>query len=107
MLKLILATLTIATCSLQLCAQSSQIEEKRPVKRLVQPIVPEFATKLNLSGTVKIEVTIAPDGTVKTTHIIGGHPVLAAAAESAAQKSSFQPGPRETVEVIEFKFSGK
>jgi TonB family protein len=105
-LKLIPATLTIAICSLQLCAQSSQIEEKRPAKRLVQPIVPEFATKLNLSGTVRIEVTIAPDGTVKRTRILGGHPVLASAAESAAQKSSFQPGPKETIEVIEFKFSG-
>jgi TonB family protein len=73
----------------------------------VQPIIPEFATKLNLTGTVKIEVTIASDGTVRSTRILGGHPVLAAAAESAAQKSTFQPGPRETVEVIEFKFSGK
>jgi TonB family protein len=97
----------LATCAVQLRAQSSQIEDKRPFKRLVQPIIPEFATKLNLTGTVKIEVTIAPDGTVKTTRIVGGHPVLAAAAESAAQKSSFQPGPKETVEVIEFKFSGK
>jgi TonB family protein len=106
-LKLPLATLTLSICAVQVCAQSSQIEDKRPAKRLVQPIVPEFATKLNLSGTVKIEVTIAPDGTVKSTRIIGGHPVLAAAAESAAQKSTFQPGPKETVEVIEFRFSGK
>ena len=69
--------------------------------------MPELATKLNLTGTVKIEVTIAPDGTVKTTRIVGGHPVLASAAESAAQKSTFQPGAKETVEVIEFKFGGK
>lgn len=107
MSKLSLATLTLAICAAQACAQSRQVEEKRPVKRLVQPIVPELATKLNLAGSVKIEVTIAPDGVVKTTRIIGGHPVLASAAESAAQKSTFQPGPKETVEVIEFKFSGK
>jgi TonB family protein len=106
-LKLSIATFMLATCALQVCAQSSEVEEKRPVKRLVQPIVPDFATKLNLAGTVKIEVTIAPDGTVKRTRIVGGHPVLASAAESAAQKSTFQPGPKETVEVIEFKFTGK
>lgn len=106
MFKLSLTTITLAICAAQVCAQSSQVEEKRPVKRLVQPIVPELATKLNLTGTVKIEVTIAPDGAVKTTRVVGGHPVLASAAESAAQKSTFQPGPRETVEVIEFKFSG-
>jgi membrane protein involved in colicin uptake len=57
---------------------------------------------------VRIHVlTIAPDGTVKSTRIVGGHPVLAAAAESAALKSTFQPGPKETIEVLEFRFSGK
>jgi TonB family protein len=106
-LKLSLATFALAVCAVQVCAQLSPIEEKRPVKRLVQPVVPELATKLNLTGTVKIEVTIAPDGTVKTTRIVGGHPVLASAAESAAQKCAFQPGPKETIEVIEFKFGGK
>jgi TonB family protein len=106
-LKLSLATLTVAMCATQVCDQSAQIEDKRPIKRLVQPIIPEFATKLNLSGTVKIEVTIASDGTVKTTRVLGGHPVLASAAESAALKTTFQPGPRETTEVIEFRFSGK
>jgi TonB family protein len=105
--KLLIATLTLVSCSLQVCAQSAEVEDKRPAKRLVQPVIPELATKLNLSGAVKIEVTIAPDGTVKSTRIVGGHPVLAAAAESAAQKSTFQPGPKETVEVIEFRFSGK
>jgi len=105
--KLFISTVMLATFASQVGAQSSAVEEKRPVKRMVQPVIPEFATKLNLSGAVKIEVTIAPDGTVKSTRIVGGHPVLAAAAESAAQKSTFQPGPKETIEVIEFRFSGK
>ena len=106
-MKLFISTVMLATFASQVGAQSSAVEEKRPVKRMVQPVIPEFATKLNLSGAVKIEVTIAPDGTVKSTRIVGGHPVLAAAAESAAQKSTFQPGPKETIEVIEFRFSGK
>jgi TonB family protein len=106
MLRASLATLLLAICTYQICAQSDpSVEEKRPVKRLVQPLVPELAKKLNLTGTVKIEVTIAPDGTVKRTRIMGGHPVLASEAERAAAKSTFQPGPRETTEVIEFKFS--
>jgi TonB family protein len=83
-------------------AQSS--EEKRPVKHLAQPVVPELARKLNLTGTVRIEVVIAPDGTVKRTRVVGGHPVLAVEAEHAAQRSTFEPGPRETTETIDFKF---
>jgi TonB family protein len=81
------------------------VVEKRPVKNLVQPTLPDFAKKFKLSGTVRIEVTIASNGTVKNTRVLGGHPVLAAEAEKAAQKSIFEPGPRETIEVIEFRFS--
>jgi TonB family protein len=87
-------------------AQSTAtVVERRPIKNLVQPTLPDFAKKFKLAGTVRIEVTIAPNGTVKNTRILGGHPVLAAEAEKAAQRSTFEPGPKETTEVIEFRFS--
>jgi TonB family protein len=79
-------------------------QSKRQAKHLVTPIVPELAKKLNLTGTVRIEVTIAPDGNVKRSRVVGGHPVLAMAAEAAADKCTFEPGPAETSEIIEFKF---
>ena len=82
----------------------AQSEEKRPVKHLVTPVMPELGKKLNLSGTVRIEVVIAPDGSVKRTRVVGGHPVLAAEAEHAAQKSTFEPASHETTETIDFKF---
>jgi len=86
-------------------AQSSTpAEEKRHAKNLVQPVFPELARRLNLSGAVRIEVTISPEGTVKRSKVLGGHPVLAIEAQRAAEKSTFDPGPRETTEVIEFKF---
>jgi outer membrane biosynthesis protein TonB len=31
---------------------------------------------MRLVGTVKVEIVIGPDGKVKTTNVIGGHPVL-------------------------------
>ena len=82
----------------------AQSEEKRPVKHLVTPAMPELAKKLNLSGTVRIEIVIAPDGTVKRSRVLGGHLVLAAEAERAAQKSTFEPGSHETTETIDFRF---
>ena len=77
---------------------------KRRVKVMGKPQYPELAKKLNLTGVVKIEVTIGADGKVKRTHVIGGHPVLASEAEKAAMQSEFEPGPKETSEIIEFKF---
>lgn len=80
---------------------------KRKVKSLGKPQYTDLAKRLNLSGTVKIEVTVGADGKVKRTHVLGGHPVLAAEAEKAAMESEFEPGPRETTEVIEFKFGAQ
>jgi TonB family protein len=77
---------------------------KRRVKVMGKPQYPDLAKKLNLTGVVKIEVTIGTDGKVKRTHVIGGHPVLATEAEKAAMQSEFEPGPKETSEIIEFKF---
>jgi protein TonB len=80
-------------------------QSKRKVKYLGKPNYPELAKKLNLSGTVKVEVTIGADGKVKRTRVVGGHPVLATEAEKAATQCEFEAGSGETVEVIEFKFT--
>jgi TonB family protein len=86
-------------------AQSGDaVQEKRQIKNMVQPNIPDLAKKMNLSGTVRIEVVIAPNGTVKTSKVLGGHPLLAQEGQHASEKSTFVPGPRETTEVIEFKF---
>jgi|ERR1700760_3691139 TonB family protein len=98
--------LALAVCAVtvaSLGAQSAPIT-RRPVRHLVTPVYPELARKMNLTGTARIEVIIGPDGTVKHTRVLGGHPVLAAEAEHAAEKSTFEPAATETTEVIEFKF---
>jgi outer membrane biosynthesis protein TonB len=54
-----------------------------------QAPVADLARKLNLSGVVKIEVTIGSGGKAKRTHIVGGNPVLATEADRAAMQSEF------------------
>lgn len=80
-------------------------ESRRKVRVLAKPQYPELAKKLNLTGVVKVEIIIGTDGKVKRTHVVGGHPVLATEAERAAMQSEFEPGPKETTEVLEFKFN--
>ena len=99
----VVAAASLGTVSLR--AQDPEIAgSKRKVKSLGKPQYPDLARKLNLAGVVKVEVTIGTDGKVKRTHVVGGHPVLATEAERAAMQSEFEPGPKETTEVIEFKF---
>ena len=76
----------------------------RKVVNKVVPIYPEWAKTMNLRGTVKVEAVVAPNGTVKTTKVIGGHPVLAQAAERAIQKWKWVPAAHETSEPVEVRF---
>ena len=110
---LLLVCLAVAVVSGSVVAVSmrAQSEEapgsKRRVKYLGKPVYSDLAKKLNLAGAVKIEVLVGTDGKVKRTRVVGGHPVLAAEAEKAAMQSEFEPGPKETTEVIEFKFGAQ
>lgn len=81
-----------------------QEEISRKVKSKVAPPYPELARRLNISGVVKVEVTVAANGSVKNTKLIGGHPLLAAAALEALKKWRYEAGPQETTGIVEFHF---
>ena len=86
-------------------AQQSQNDELvRRAKSKVQPSYPDLARKMNIAGTVKVEVVVAPNGSVKGARVVGGHPVLATAALDAAKKWRFEPASVESSGVIDFKF---
>lgn len=103
----LLAVLTVgaAVGPMHLRAQQTQNEDiVRRARTKIQPFYPDLARKMNITGTVKIEVVVAPNGTVKDARVVGGHPVLANAALEAAKKWRFEPGPSESTGVIDFKF---
>lgn len=86
-------------------AQSGSTDEsKRKVKTRTAPIYPELAKRMNVGGKVKIEVVITPDGHVKSTRVVGGHPLLVQACQDAVKEWKFVPAPEETTQVVEFEF---
>ena len=88
-------------------AQTSSTDEgKRKVKTRVSPSYPELAKRMSVSGKVKIEVIIAPDGHVKSTRAIGGHPLLVQTCTDAVKEWKFFPAPEESTQVVEFDFTG-
>lgn len=102
---LVALTLAVTLTPSHLRAQNAQNDEiVRRAKSRVDPVYPELARKMNITGTVKIEVVVAPNGTVKTARIVGGHPVLAGAALDAAKKWRFEPAPAESTGIIDFRF---
>jgi TonB family protein len=79
-------------------------ESKRKVKTKTAPAYPELAKRMNVSGKVKIEVVITPDGHVKSTRVVGGHPLLVQACQDAVKEWKFMPAAEETTQVVEFEF---
>ena len=49
----------------------------RKVKTKVAPAYPEIARRMNITGVVKVQITVAANGSVKNAKLVGGHPVLA------------------------------
>ena len=85
-------------------AQQDQPESKRKMVNTVMPVYPELAKRMGIFGSVRIEAIVEPKGTVKSTGILGGHPVLAQAAVDAVRKCKWEASPHETKEIIVLNF---
>ena len=81
-------------------AQQDQPESRRKIVSKVVPNYPSLAQKMRIAGSVKVEAVVAPNGTVKSASILGGHPVLAQAGVDAVRRYRFEAAPNETRELI-------
>jgi len=77
----------------------------RKLKSKVTPQYPDLAKRMNVSGSVKLELIVAANGQVKSVKPLGGHPLLIEAAETAVKQWKYEPGP-EATEVVEIRFTG-
>jgi TonB family protein len=84
-------------------AQEPADAARKIVSRVV-PDYPELARKMQIIGTVRVQASVAPNGKVKFTQVVGGNPVLAKAAVDAIDKWKWASAPQETKELIELNF---
>jgi TonB family protein len=100
-LKLGLLAVLFGAC---LLAPAADDHSAREVKSRIAPTYPEIARRMQISGKVRLEVVIAPDGRVKEVHPLGGHPVLLDAATNAVKGWRFSSGSGEAKQVVEIDF---
>jgi protein TonB len=89
-----------------LYAQNAPVQsapERKVISRFA-PSYPELAKRMHIQGTVKVEAIVRPNGTVKSTRVLGGSPVLVDAASDAVKKWKFQTSQNETTEVVQLAF---
>jgi TonB family protein len=77
----------------------------RKVTSKVSPAYPELARKMHIQGVVKVEAIVRANGTVKSTRVLGGNPVLIDAATDAVSKWKFEVASADTTEVVQLNFS--
>jgi TonB family protein len=97
----VLLTVAASTAPAQ---ESDASQHARRVARMVTPVYPDMARQLQMSGVVKLTVTVAPDGSVKSTKPLGGHPLFVKAAQDAVTNWKFAPAREETQELVELHF---
>ena len=85
-------------------ASNAAMEGTRRLEHSVAPEYPDIAKRMNLSGIAQVRALVKPDGTVKEVKILGGHPLLADALARAVMQWKYQPGPKETVEIVKAGF---
>jgi len=76
----------------------------RKVTTRVTATYPDLAKKMHIHGAVRVEAVVRPNGTVKSTRVLGGNPVLVDAAQDAVSKWKFEPAQAETTEVVQLVF---
>jgi TonB family protein len=84
-------------------AQEPSEASRKIISRMV-PVYPELARTMQIHGTVRVNVVIAPNGKVKLTQVVGGNPVLIKAAVDAIDKWRWAPASQETKELIQLDF---
>jgi len=94
----------LLVCGASAFGQQEQPAPARKVLNRVTPNYPDLARTMNVSGVVRLEADVAPNGVVKTVSIKGGHPLLAQAAETAVRKWKWEPATHESSELIEVHF---
>ena len=93
----------VSVLSPQSWAQDST-DVARKVLIKTAPVYPTLARSMNIHGVVKLEVHVAPNGTVKSVDVKGGHPVLTQSAVTAVGHWKFEAAPKETKEEIDITF---
>jgi TonB family protein len=82
----------------------AQTAKGRKVITRIEPEYPETLKHLYIGGVVRIQAVVSPNGTVESTRLLGGNPILGQAAMKAVKQWKYSnANSQEELEVkVEF-----
>jgi TonB family protein len=89
----------------RLAAQThDQNSSDRKLITRIEPDYPDTLKKLYIGGAVRVEVVVAPNGTVKSATLIGGNPILGQSAMKAMKQWKYAPAASEETFTVKLEF---
>jgi TonB family protein len=70
----------------------------------VPAVYPLIAKANRIKGVVRLEIVVRENGSVKSTKVLGGSPLLIGSATDAVCQWKFEPAAHETTEVVQVQF---
>jgi TonB family protein len=77
----------------------------RKLVHKVEPVYPQDLKRLNIGGTVKLDVQISARGGVEKVQIVGGNPILADSAARAVKQWQYEPAESGTSILLNVEFN--
>jgi len=77
--------------------------QRRLITR-VEPEYPDALKRLNIGGTVRLQLTIGPKGNVEAVKVLGGNPILGESAVAAARQWVYSASHSRTIEELSIPF---
>ena len=97
--------LSLTAVSFLLFAATFAFADTRKSVKTAPPSYPAIALKMKVEGTVKLDVTIDPDGTVSDVKVVSGHQLLVSAAVEAVKKWKYEPADAKSVQSVALDFA--
>lgn len=87
-----------------LAVHQGEREVTRKLISRVEPVYPGILQSNHIGGTVRLQVTIASNGTIEDVELLGGNPILGEAAMAAVKKWVYAPGRSRTETEVSISF---
>lgn len=81
-----------------------QVDNDRKLITRVEPEYPDALKKLYIGGVVRVEVMVAPNGTVKSTKLLGGSPILGQSTMKAVRQWKYVPAAADETLTVKIEF---
>jgi TonB family protein len=85
-------------------ASQDQVPNERRLTSRVEPDYPEALKRLYIGGVVRVEIHVTPSGTVESTELIGGNPILGQSAMKAVKQWKYVPAKSKETLTVKLEF---